>query len=153
MTRRTSLESLLEKSGTRSVSMTRTAFAAPVKTSGWTTHASGGTLNMMRVLTNEDEANVYMYWEHYCEEDGSPAWRVSVRALKKIEPFEELTRYSEQTEQAYLYQGLASARRGFTSSPRRRLSPGAELCAVCLTYQTPPLESISGQFCRKKSLA
>ena len=45
-----------------------------------------------------------MFWETYCEDDGSPAWRVSVRALRTIEPFEELTRATVQAEQARLHQ-------------------------------------------------
>lgn len=76
-----------------------------------------GTLNLVRVTMDEDEANVYVFWEPYREDDGSPVWRVSVRALRTIEPFEELTRHTPQAEQARLHQDHTAARRGFTRSP------------------------------------
>jgi hypothetical protein len=43
-----------------------------------------GTLNLVRVTMDEDEANVYVFWEPYREDDGSPVWRVSVRAPGRL---------------------------------------------------------------------
>ena len=104
-------------------------FSGEIRHSEWFDHTHGirgpgesiwldysrltGTLNMMRVSMNENEANVRIQWGHYHEQDGRRAWWVSVRALRNIEPFEELTRHTEQAEQMRLHQDLDSARVGF----------------------------------------
>lgn len=71
-----------------------------------------GVLNTMRVTPPGGDANVRLHWELHHEEL-QPEWRVSVRALRTIQPFEEIIRSADQDSQYQLHQDAASARRGF----------------------------------------
>ncbi|GLA67400.1 hypothetical protein AtubIFM54640_010718 [Aspergillus tubingensis] len=54
-----------------------------------------GPLNQMRVLQSGSDANVQLQWELINEEDETQSklsWRVSVRALRVIVPFQEIVR-------------------------------------------------------------
>lgn len=78
-----------------------------------------GTLNLMRVSMHDSEANVSLEWELCSEKDeGKPmlAWRVSVRARRMIEPFEELTRVTRQERQSQLHLEPDRARKGYMKS-------------------------------------
>ncbi|OAQ58992.1 hypothetical protein VFPPC_11486 [Pochonia chlamydosporia 170] len=68
-----------------------------------------GLLNLMRVSPPDGYANVRLQWELVYDLKGSPAWRVSVRALKTIEPFEEIIRVASQTEQYDMHQAFENA--------------------------------------------
>jgi hypothetical protein len=75
------------------------------------------TLNLMRVMPPDGDANVSLRWE-LLEEAGKQesrmTWRVSVRAVKAINAFEELIRTAPQKEQYLLHRSPAHAKRGFT---------------------------------------
>ncbi|GKZ75173.1 hypothetical protein AnigIFM50267_002907 [Aspergillus niger] len=76
-----------------------------------------GTLNLMRATPPDGDANVSLRWE-LLEEGGKQEsrmmWRVSVRAVRAINAFEELVRAAPQKEQYLLHQSPAHAQRGFT---------------------------------------
>jgi hypothetical protein len=78
-----------------------------------------GTLNQMKVSLHVDEVNVRLHWElvnRQANTDPCVSWIVSVRAIKKIKPFEELVREAPQKEQVLLYRSEKCARRGFMKS-------------------------------------
>ncbi|KAL2811818.1 hypothetical protein BDW59DRAFT_167948 [Aspergillus cavernicola] len=75
-----------------------------------------GTLNLMRVSEPGGVANVQIHWEYREELGGTEPcvlWRASVRATRKIEPFEEIIRAAAQKEQYLHHRSPVSARRGF----------------------------------------
>jgi hypothetical protein len=76
-----------------------------------------GTLNQMQVLKPSEDANVRLQWELINDGDkekpSSFSWRVSVRAIRAIMPFEEITRAAFQKEQYLLHRSPVYARRGF----------------------------------------
>lgn len=73
-----------------------------------------GVLNLMRVSPPDVDANVCLRWELVAGgEESQPEWRVSVRALKAIKPFEEIIRSTTQESQYLMHQDSACARRGF----------------------------------------
>ena len=74
---------------------------------------STGMLNQMRVSTPTGPANVYLQWELRHDTTGILMWRVAVRALRPIRPFEELVRAAPQIEQYTMHQDEDSARKGF----------------------------------------
>lgn len=76
-----------------------------------------GTLNQMQVLKPGEDANVCLQWELISDGDeekpSSFLWRVSVRAIRAIMPFEEITRAAFQKEQYLLHRSSVYAKRGF----------------------------------------
>ncbi|KJZ70773.1 hypothetical protein HIM_09823 [Hirsutella minnesotensis 3608] len=78
-----------------------------------------GILNQMRVSPPNGDANVCLQWELFEGSEGEacpPAWRVAVRALRTIKPFEELVRAAPNSEQYLRHRKLAHARRGYIKS-------------------------------------
>ncbi|OAQ60891.1 transposase IS4 domain-containing protein [Pochonia chlamydosporia 170] len=77
-----------------------------------------GVLNQMKVSAPQGTENVRLEWELIDFSVASKchqAWRVAVRALRTIEPFEELVRAAGHTEQYLMHQEPANARKGFLS--------------------------------------
>ncbi|KAJ5882748.1 uncharacterized protein N7473_011182 [Penicillium subrubescens] len=75
-----------------------------------------GALNLMGVSRPGGDANVRLDWELINErKEGKPflLWRVAVRALRAIKPFEEIVRTAPRKEQYLLHQSAACAERGF----------------------------------------
>ncbi|KAG9252580.1 uncharacterized protein F5Z01DRAFT_217857 [Emericellopsis atlantica] len=75
-----------------------------------------GALNLMGVTQQDSDANVHLQWELCNEQVGNElcrAWRVSVRALRTIKPFEGIVRVAPHKKQYLLHQGSACARRGY----------------------------------------
>ncbi|KAH8431674.1 uncharacterized protein LDX57_009329 [Aspergillus melleus] len=75
-----------------------------------------GTLNLMGVAVPGKSSNVYLQWELAHKQDGREScltWRVAVRALRAIRPFEELIRDAAHKEQRLLHQSPSFARKGF----------------------------------------
>jgi hypothetical protein len=72
-----------------------------------------GPLNQMRVTQREEEANVTLDWQLYHKPGQSePEWRVVGRALRAMQPWEEMVRLVNE-KQYLLHQDAASARKGF----------------------------------------
>lgn len=75
-----------------------------------------GTLNLVQVSKPGGNANVCLQWEFVDEQveaEPSMSWRVSVRAVRTIMPFEEFIRAAPQKEQYLLHQSPVYAKRGF----------------------------------------
>lgn len=75
-----------------------------------------GALNLMGVSRPGDDSNVRLNWELINERKGEKRflmWRVAVRALRTIKPFEEIIRNAPRKEQYFLHQLAACAERGF----------------------------------------
>jgi hypothetical protein len=75
-----------------------------------------GALNFMRVSAPGGDSNVRLQWELIDgRSEGKPRlmWRVSVVALREIQPFEEIVRTAPQKEQYLLHQSPACAKRGY----------------------------------------
>lgn len=75
-----------------------------------------GPLNLMRVSTPGGQSNVCLQWDLT---DGRSegimglTWRVSVIALRAIQPFEEIVRTAFSNEQYLLHRSAACAKRGY----------------------------------------
>ncbi|KAJ6112313.1 hypothetical protein N7523_008374 [Penicillium sp. IBT 18751x] len=75
-----------------------------------------GALNLMSVSRPGEDSNVRLDWELMSERKGEKSflmWRVTVRALRPIRPFEELIRAAPRKEQFLLHKSAAGAERGF----------------------------------------
>ncbi|KAJ6166908.1 hypothetical protein N7470_002355 [Penicillium chermesinum] len=75
-----------------------------------------GALNLMSVSRPGEDSNVRLDWELIGEQKGEKPflmWRVTVRALRTIRPFEEMIRAAPQKEQYLLHKSAAGAERGF----------------------------------------
>ena len=75
-----------------------------------------GTLNLVQVSKPGGNANVCLQWELVNDQDGtelSMLWRVSVRAIKTIMPFEEFIQAAPQEDQYFLHQSSVHAKGGF----------------------------------------
>ncbi len=76
-----------------------------------------GLLNQMKVAASGGDANVALRWELFEGGGESPCmWRVAVRALCSIRPFESFVRAAHHQAQYLLHQESAHARTGFTKS-------------------------------------
>lgn len=76
-----------------------------------------GALNLMQTTWPGQDSNVCLQWESYVPAKKSKAiWRIAVRAVRAIEPFEEITRSACHELQYQLHQDNVAARRGFLSS-------------------------------------
>ncbi|KAJ6003885.1 hypothetical protein N7540_013167 [Penicillium herquei] len=76
-----------------------------------------GALNLMRVSAPGAESNVRLQWELIdgrSEGNADLMWRVSVVALRAIQPFEEIVRTAPKKEQYLLHQSPAYVKRGYT---------------------------------------
>lgn len=72
-----------------------------------------GTLNMMGVSAPGGDSNVYLQWELVEDREGLNThltWRVSVRALRTITPFEDIIRAAPQK---VMHRRPDYARKGF----------------------------------------
>jgi hypothetical protein len=70
----------------------------------------------MAVSPPGGKSNLRLQWElidEWDEGELSLTWKVSVRALQVIRPFEEIIRAAPQKEQYLLHLSPACARRGF----------------------------------------
>ncbi|KID94657.1 hypothetical protein MAJ_09377, partial [Metarhizium majus ARSEF 297] len=77
-----------------------------------------GVLNQMKVSPPYGTENVRLEWELIDISVGMQchqAWRVAVRALRTIKPFEELIRAARHEDQYLLHQEPANAKNGFLS--------------------------------------
>lgn len=77
-----------------------------------------GVLNQMKVSPPNGFENVRLEWEIIESSVGASSrqtWRVAVRALETIKPFEELVRVASHQEQYLLHQEPAYGRKGFLS--------------------------------------
>ncbi|GLI82207.1 hypothetical protein PoHVEF18_010616 [Penicillium ochrochloron] len=75
-----------------------------------------GMLNQMRVSEPGGRSNVRLQWEVVHDDigtDSCTSWRVSVKATKRIMPFEPLIRVAAQQEQFVLHSSSENAKRGF----------------------------------------
>ncbi|KAJ5346778.1 uncharacterized protein N7506_000031 [Penicillium brevicompactum] len=75
-----------------------------------------GTLNLMGVSRPGDDSNVRLDWELFEDRKGEKSclmWKVAVRAVRAIRPFEELIRAAHRKEQYLLHQSPVCAKRGF----------------------------------------
>ncbi|KAF3386947.1 hypothetical protein F1880_000445, partial [Penicillium rolfsii] len=75
-----------------------------------------GALNLMGVARPGNDSNVRLDWELINERKEGKSflmWRVAVRALRAIKPFEEIVRTAPRKEQYLLHQSAACAERGF----------------------------------------
>jgi hypothetical protein len=75
-----------------------------------------GALNLMSVSRPGEDSNVRLDWELIGEQKGEKLfsmWRVTVRALRTIRPFEEMIRAAPRKEQYLLHKSAAGAERGF----------------------------------------
>ncbi|BDD62667.1 hypothetical protein MAP00_007629 [Monascus purpureus] len=75
-----------------------------------------GALNLMSVSRPGEDSNVCLDWELMSERKGEKPflmWRVTVRALRTIRPFEEMIRAAPRKEQYLLHKSAAGAERGF----------------------------------------
>lgn len=73
-----------------------------------------GALNLMQTTWSGQAANVSLQWESYQPAKKSKAvWRVAVRAVRAIKPFEGITRSACHELQYQLHQDDVAARRGF----------------------------------------
>ncbi|KAJ5989701.1 hypothetical protein N7481_004911 [Penicillium waksmanii] len=75
-----------------------------------------GVLNQMQVSEPGGKANVCLHWVAFCgdvETQPDISWRVSVKASKKIMPFEPLLRVATQHGQYELHLSSENAERGF----------------------------------------
>ncbi|KAJ5367864.1 hypothetical protein N7541_001805 [Penicillium brevicompactum] len=76
-----------------------------------------GALNFMKVSAPGGDSNVRLQWELIDGRSEGKAyltWKVSVVALRAIQPFEDIVRAAPQKEQYLLHQSLACAKRGYT---------------------------------------
>ena len=76
-----------------------------------------GALNFMKVSAPGGDSNVRLQWELIdgrSEGQAHLMWKVSVVALRAIQPFEEIVRAAPQKEQYLLHQSPACAKRGYT---------------------------------------
>ncbi|KAJ5033203.1 hypothetical protein NUH16_003119 [Penicillium rubens] len=76
-----------------------------------------GALNFMKVSAPGGDSNVRLQWELIDGRSEGKAhlmWKVSVVALRAIQPFEEIVRAAPQKEQYFLHQSPACAKRGYT---------------------------------------
>lgn len=72
-----------------------------------------GPLNQMRTTRQQAEANVILDWQPYLEPgESEPDWRVVGRALRTIQPWEEMVCLLGEGE-CTLHQDVSSTRRGF----------------------------------------
>jgi hypothetical protein len=77
-----------------------------------------GLLNQMRVSPPGGDANVQLRWERYIPpKEDQPIWRVEVRALREIKPFEDMVRSAHHDLQYQMHQDPICAKVGF-SRPR-----------------------------------
>jgi hypothetical protein len=75
-----------------------------------------GALNLMSVSRPGEESNVRLDWELIGEQKGEKPflmWRVTVRALRTIRPFEEMIRAAPRKEQYLLHKSAVGAEKGF----------------------------------------
>ncbi|KAJ5776740.1 uncharacterized protein N7511_001751 [Penicillium nucicola] len=73
-----------------------------------------GVLNLMKVSAPGADSNVRLQWELIDgRSEGGLMWKVSVVALRAIQPFEEIVRAAPQKEQYLLHQSPACAKRGY----------------------------------------
>ncbi|KAL2695917.1 hypothetical protein AAEP93_003217 [Penicillium crustosum] len=73
-----------------------------------------GALNFMKVSAPGGDSNVRLQWELIDgRSEGHLMWKVSVVALRAIQPFEEIVRAAPQKEQYLLHQSPACAKRGY----------------------------------------
>ncbi|OAA45717.1 hypothetical protein ISF_09585 [Cordyceps fumosorosea ARSEF 2679] len=76
-----------------------------------------GVMNQIKVVAPGSNANVSLEWELNDGGTKSPCmWRVAVRALCAIRPFEKFVRVAGQEAQYLLHHRSACARQGFTKS-------------------------------------
>ncbi|KAJ5474058.1 hypothetical protein N7475_003624 [Penicillium sp. IBT 31633x] len=75
-----------------------------------------GVLNQMLVSEPGGKANVCLHWDDFCgdvETQSEISWRVSVKAIKQIMPFEPLICMAAQHGQYELHLSSENAERGF----------------------------------------
>ena len=76
-----------------------------------------GVLNFMKVSSPGGDSNVRLQWELIDgRSEGHLMWKVSVIALRAIQPFEEIVRAAPQKAQYLLHQSPTCAKRGYTKS-------------------------------------
>ncbi|KAI2676857.1 hypothetical protein LCP963914a_8152 [Penicillium roqueforti] len=76
-----------------------------------------GALNLMKVSAPGGDFNVRLQWELIDgRSEGHLMWKVSVVALRAIQPFEEIVRAAPHKAQYLLHQSPTCAKRGYTKS-------------------------------------